>query len=738
MPELKENITFENVLAEAKTYIKRQENLYLIIHAYNFAEKAHEGQKRRSGEPYIIHLINVAFILAQLKTGPTTIAAGILHDVIEDCDVSAEEFKNEFGEEIYNIVDAVTKIGKLKFNDEQEYLASNHRKIFIAMANDIRVIFVKLADRLHNMRTLQYMPVEKQKKIAAETLDVYAPIAHRLGISEIKNELEDLSFRYLNSKKYHEIAKLVENKKSERDEQINIMMDDIKKELDAHNLKYRIFGRSKHLYSIYKKMVTKHKRFDEILDLLAIRIITDTDVSCYEILGYIHAKYSPIPGRFKDYIAMPKMNMYQSLHTTIVGEEGNIFEVQIRTEAMDEIAERGAAAHWRYKENITYDNKKEQKEIEEQLYWLKDFAKLSEDDEEDAKSFMNLISKDIFEANVYVLSPKGKVVALPNGSTPLDFAYRIHTEVGNETVGATVNGVMVPLNTALKTGDVVSVRTLKGSKPSEDWLNIVKSNHARNKIRNYFQRLQQAEKEKGAEEGKLMLSKELRKRGFDPKEYLDHKHIEKICGQFKMHNDIDLYYSLFCKATPIINVIEKLTNSKNSGNILFKDIELRNIFKRPINKSNGKIVNDTGVSVAGIDSMKITLSPCCSPIPGDKIVGYITKGSGVKIHRADCPNVLKDKKRLIDASWNENLESKDYLVNLVIHSTDRNFLLSDIVTVTSQVKVGIQHVDSKVNDDKITATTKLSVLVKNAEQLENLIANLKKVSSVNSVERIIL
>lgn len=733
--ERKDNVTFSDVLKEAKKYIKRKENIDLIIQAYEFANEKHEGQFRKSGEPYIIHAIHVGYILATLRTGPKTIAAGFLHDVIEDCDVSDEEFIQLFGEEVHTLVNAVTKIGNLKFNDEKEYLAANHRKIFIAMAKDIRVILIKLVDRLHNMRTLQYMKPEKQIKIATETLEVYAPIAHRLGISEIKNELEDLCFQYLNREKYYEIAKLVEKRKSERDDQVQDMIKEISVMLSRNHISYRIFGRSKHLYSIYKKMTTKNKRFEEILDLLAIRIVTDTEVSCYEILGHIHAKYRPIPGRFKDYIAMPKMNMYQSLHTTIVGDEGNIFEVQIRTEAMDDIAERGVAAHWIYKEN-SYHKEQQQREIEEQLHWFKDFSLMSEEADNNDLEFMNILTKDIFEANVYVMSPKGRVIALPNGSTPLDFAYRIHTEVGHQTIGASINGVLVPLNTPLKTGDVVSIKTNKNSGPSEDWLKIVKSNHAKNKIRSYFQRLEQSQKEEGANKGKDILEAELRRRSFDPKEYMDHKKIETCASHFNLHTETDLYYAIFCKSVTLQVVVERLTHQKTGTTTLDNEEMMKILAKSDNNRK--KLPSKYGVNVAGIDSLVISLSPCCSPIPGDEIVGFITKGQGVKVHRKDCPNIADMKERLIDASWDEELEPKDYEVRLVIYSNDRNFLLSDIVTVSSQCKVSLQHVDSKVDTDGIHATTKLTVLVKNTEHLHNLIANLRKITSVNTVERVIL
>lgn len=735
--DVKDTITFEDVKKEVKKYMKNKENIEFITHAYEFAAAKHEGQFRKSGDPYIIHALHVARILATMRTGPKTIAAGLLHDVIEDCDCTPEDFIKVFGEEVYSLVDAVTKIGNLKFNDEKEYLAANHRKIFIAMAKDVRVILIKLVDRLHNMRTLQFMKPEKQKKIAEETLEVYAPIAHRLGISEIKNELEDLSFHYLKKEKYYEIAALVEKRKSERDSQIQEMIREISFMLDTNKIKYRIFGRSKHLYSIYKKMTTKNKRFEEILDLLAIRIVTDSEVACYEILGHIHAKYRPIPGRFKDYIAMPKMNMYQSLHTTIVAGEGNIFEVQIRTEDMDSVAERGVAAHWRYKEN-SYQKEMQQQEIEEQLHWFKDFSLMNEEAESNDLEFMNIISKDIFEANVYVMSPKGRVVNLPNGSTPLDFAYRIHTEVGHQTIGASVNGVLVPLNTPLKTGDVVSIKTSKNSKPSEDWLKIVKSNHAKNKIRSYFQKQELKQKEDGIAKGKDILEDELKKRGFEAKDFMDHKRLDSCAGNFNLHSESDLFYAIYCKAVTLQHVIEKLTHQK-VGSTNYDNQEMMKLFSNKESQPKKKTTSKYGINVAGIDSMLITLAPCCGPIPGDDIVGFVTKGQGVKIHRVDCPNVQEHKERLIDVEWDEDFDRDlNYEVNLVVHSTDRNYLLSDIVTVSSQCKVGLRHVDSKVNDDGINATTKLTVQVKNAEHLQILIANLRKVTSVNDIERVIL
>lgn len=726
---------YNSFIKEVNKYIREEENIRFISKAFSFAYEAHKGQTRKSNEPYIIHALNVALILAQMKVGPKTIAAGLLHDVIEDTIYELDDITKEFGEEVANLVESVTKINNLTFQDEKEYLAVNHRKIFIAMAKDIRVILIKLVDRLHNMRTLQFMSNEKQMKIASETLEVYAPIAHRLGINEIKNELEDLSFRYLYPDKYFELAKLVENRKNERDEQVQDMIKEISNLLNENKLYFRIFGRSKHLYSIHKKMTTKNKRFEEILDLLAIRIVTKDVNKCYEILGHIHAKYMPIPGRFKDYIAMPKVNMYQSLHTTIVAQEGNIFEIQIRTESMDDIAEMGIAAHWRYKEGVSTGKEIQQELIEEQLHWFKEFSKMSTEIDDDALEYMNLITKDIFEANVYVMSPKGRVIALPNGSTPIDFAYRIHTEIGHHTVGATVNGVLVALNTILKTGDVVSIRTSKQSTgPSEDWNKIVKSTHARNKIKSFFVKQEIEKRALEVKKGEEMLADELKRRGYNVEEYMDQKKLESLLTHFSYTNYVDMMYAVSIKALPLVTLIEKLTKHKSN---IFHDNE---IVSRIFNKSASKKIttNKTGIVVPGVDSMMVTLAACCDPVYGDEIVGYISKGQGVKVHRSNCPNIIKEKKRIIDVQWDENFENKSYKAKLNINSNDRNYLLSDIVTVIAQCKANIVHIDSKINDDKITTTTKLEVGIKDLDHLNILIANLKKINSVQTIERIIL
>lgn len=731
MKQIMNNPGISDVLKEAQTYIHQEESLSLIEKAANYALEKHAGQFRKSGEPYFFHLANVAYILATLRVDPQTISAGFLHDVIEDCGILKETLAKDFGEEVASLVESVTKIGTLEYKgkDDPEYQAANHRKIFIAMARDIRVILIKLCDRLHNMRTLQFQPEASQKRIASETLDVYTPIAHRLGISTIKNELEDLSFYYLNREEYYRIAHLVEAKKTERDHNVNVMIQDISTVLRENHLEFRIFGRSKHLYSIYRKMKKKNKRFDEILDLLAIRIVTKTELNCYEILGYIHATYKPIPGRLKDYIAVPKPNMYQSLHTTIIGDSGKIFEVQIRTEEMDAIAERGIAAHWRYKEGTKYDKHTANKEIEAKLSWFRDFAIYSEENASPCE-YMETLQKDIFEANVYVMTPKGRVIDLPSGATPLDFAYRIHTDVGHTTVGAIVNDAMVPLNTPLHTGDVVHIRTQKGTGPSEDWLNVVKTNQAKNKIKAYFLKKESQLKEERVPDGERALSEELRKRGFDPKEYMDKNKLFELCNSFPASNYTELMYGIATRNINIGLVAERLTNQKSR---VAEDLNL----SRSLNRSSVKRVSKSGLVVPGIDSIKMSLAHCCLPVYGDAIVGHITKTDGVKVHRSSCPNANHKGAHLIDVYWEEHMEDQTYQTDLLVIASDRNFLLTDIVTIVSQCRLTLEAINAVTNHETLTASFAMSVRVKNLEQLENLMANIRKIDSITSVERTI-
>ena len=723
------NITFDDALAEIRKYITNEDDIARIVEAFEFANSMHEGQFRKSGEPYIVHIIHVAFILAGLRGGPQTIIAGILHDVIEDTDITDEEFTEKFGEEIFAIVEGVTKIGNLKFDNLEEYQAENHRKIFIAMANDIRVIIVKLVDRLHNMRTLKYMPEDKQKRIAQETLDVYAPIAHRLGMFEIKNELEDLCFYYLDRERYYEIAKMVEVRRTERDTYVTEMITTLDEILSGKNINFKIFGRSKHLFSINRKMDKKNIAFDEILDLLAIRVITKTDLECYEVLGYIHSRFTPVPGRLKDYIAMPKFNMYQSLHTTVIGVGGNIFEIQIRTEEMDEVAEKGVAAHWRYKEGSEYNAKDEQAEIEEKLHWFRDIINLTDNTEiSDATEFMQHLQDDLFNTSVYVMSPQGRVIDLPIDSTPIDFAYRIHSEIGNKAVGATVNGNLVPLSTKLKTGDVVEIRTSKQSTgPNDDWLSFVKTSTARSRIKSFYKKLEKEEREPVLERGKLMWQAELKKREEDPAS-ISTKKMSSVLLLFGISSLDDFYYAIGSNSLSMARVAEKLFKGHKQPE------EIR------ANKQTPKKLKDVssskfGVMVAGLDSMMISLAQCCNPVKGDVISGYVTKGQGVTVHRTNCINVVNEKERLINCEWVDNDIDPRYESIIIIEGAEKNNLVADIIQVVSQNKASLLEINSRLNSDNISVTATLKVTVKDLEHLNNIIVNMNKVEGIHSVSR---
>ncbi len=728
-------VTKELFFEEVSKYITDPNSIAMINRAYDFAKIKHEGQLRKSGEPYFVHVLNVGYILATLTAGPQTICAGLLHDTMEDCGVSFEEIEQLFDHEIATLVEAVTKIGSLKFKDEKEYQAANHRKIFIAMAKDVRVIIIKLVDRLHNMRTLMYQPEEKQKKISSETLQVYAPIAHRLGLAEIKNELEDLSFMYIDPEKYHEIAHLLENKKSERQAIVNQMILNIDKMLSDKKIEYRIFGRSKHIYSIYRKMTTKNKRFEEIYDLYAIRIITKSELNCYEILGYIHNAYKPINGRLKDYIAMPKMNMYQSLHTTILDGNGNIFEVQIRTEEMDMVAEMGVAAHWAYKEG-KYNSAAEQKEIENKLGWFHDMiSMMNESKLAHPTEFMSQIQREVFEANVYVMTPKGRIIELQNGSTPLDFAYRVHTEVGHYAVGAIVNGALVPLDTPLKTGDVVQIKTSKQSTgPSEDWLKIVKTTTAKNKIRAFLTKKENDSRAEIVAKGEKLYLDEIKKRNLEDKGFTDKSKLENIYSQLNVNNYDELMYAIANKSISVIQVIEKLQKNKfttmQDNDFLTKMIQDRQAKQEKKGKKSA-----SGVIVQGISSMMVSLAGCCMPVYGDDIVGYISKGQGIKVHRTDCPNVTNEQHRLIEVKWDEQQETQ-YESWIRVDAQDYNYLINDIVTLLAQYKVSLSGIKSESLPDKVNTYVEIKVKVKDRDQLEVLMANLKKLNAVNDVRRI--
>ncbi len=718
--------TFQEVKEKFFVYISNPEARAKVEEAYKFAEQAHKGQTRKSGEPYIHHLIEVCYILADIGCGPSTLIAGLLHDVVEDTDVSLETIKNKFGEDVMNIVDSLTKIQRLKLShrSEDELVYEDHRKIFLGMARDVRAILIKLADRLHNMRTLDFLSPDRQKALARETLEVFAPIAHRLGMNTVKSELEDLSLKYLEPEKYAEIVKLVESKVKHGQKSLDQMSKKIADDLFEKKIKFEMSSRVKSIYSIYRKIYLKGRRFEEIFDILALRIITETELNCYEILGIIHATYKPIPGRFKDYIAMPKPNMYQSLHTCILSGDGNEFEIQIRTKEMDEIAESGVAAHWRYKEGTNYNPKKEQKEIEEQLHWFRDLVNMSEDNE-DAKEYVNTLSNDIFNANVYVFTPLGKVIELPTGATPIDFAYKIHTGVAEKAVGAIVNHVMVPLNKELKTGDIVEIKTSEKSQgPNEGWLNIATTGFAKSHIRKFLMK-KNAEftKEEKVNRGKASLIEAFKQIGIGESDTMRYVDNETVFDKFNV-KDLDELLVGISNKNPIPGAIIDFLNLKKQDDVL----KLSKIKESDTNKSPVYVKGNAG-------DIAITLGNCCTPIPGDEIVGYITKGKGITVHRKDCPNIANEKKRLIDVYWKENLKESTYPVDLKIECYERSDLLADVVSVFSQKKINITAVNGVFHPNTMTTTISVTIYVANAMVLQDVINYLLNVKSVYEVNR---
>ncbi|HPV70161.1 MAG TPA: RelA/SpoT family protein, partial [Bacilli bacterium] len=599
-------------------YITDPKSRDMIKEAYEMAKKYHTGQVRKSGEDYIHHLIEVGYILAKLQAGPATIAAGFLHDVIEDTPAELEEVQSKFGEDVSKIVESLTKIQRMKLShrEYEDFEAEDHRKIFLGMAKDVRVIIIKLADRLHNMRTLSALENKRQLALARETLEVFVPIAHRLGINTIKSELEDLSLKYLEPDKYNLISDLLDKKTKNRTKSLDSLKKRVADILFEAKIPFQMESRLKTIYSIYKKIYLKGYNFDDIFDVLAIRVITETELNCYEILGIIHATFKPIPGRFKDYIAVPKPNMYQSLHTSIVSGDGNIFEIQIRTKRMDEIAETGIAAHWRYKEGTNYNAKEEQRQIEEKLHWFRDFVTISNEQEGDAKEYMDTLSKDIFEANVYVFTPKGKVIDLPNGSTPIDFAYRVHTKVGDAAVGAIVNGSLVSLGTVLKTGDVVEIRTSNTSSgPNEGWLKIVRTAQARSHIKKFLlKKNAELMKDERIAKGKQSAIDAFRDRGVEEAEMMTMLNNPNLLNNFHVKDLDELFVAMYSK-NPTPSAVIDFLNIRRKPTIFKLD-------KAPTPKDDDHVP----VFVSGAGKIAINLGSCCTPIPGDDIVGYITKG----------------------------------------------------------------------------------------------------------------
>jgi GTP pyrophosphokinase len=705
-----------------------------IIKAYHFAENAHEGQLRKSGEKYFTHPLQVALILAELEMDENTIIAGLLHDVLEDTKYEYDEIAAEFGEEVALLVDGVTKLTRLKYESKEERQAENLRKMFLAMAKDIRVIIIKLADRLHNMRTLEYMNEEKKKEKAMETIEIYAPIADRLGISKIKGELEDISLRFIDPEGYYELLEKVNKKRGEREEYIETVINRLKHSLVDMEIEYDITGRPKHFYSIYKKMVYQKKSFDEIFDLTAIRVIVDTIKDCYGVLGIVHTLWKPIPGRFKDYIAMPKTNMYQSLHTTVIGPKGEPFEVQIRTDDMHKIAEYGIAAHWKYKEGRV-----EEENIDNKLTWLRQMLEWQRD-LKDPKEFVESLKMDLFTNQVFVFTPRGDVVELPVGSTPVDFAYKIHSGVGNSCIGGKVDGRIVPLDYKLKTGNIVEVLTSSHSNgPSRDWLKFVKSTQAKNKIRQWYKK---ERKEENVVKGKDMLEKEVKRLGYTTKEFLQVDWLNSAVKKLSLNAIEDLYASLGYGGISLNQVMPKL---KEKYRIEHKDDKKmtveEEIAEKPKKKSDRNDKKhkkqDQGITVKGIDSILVRFAKCCSPVPGDEIIGFITRGRGITIHRSDCPNIKNEDttaERFIDVEWNRD-EETSYETGIQIVAPDKKGLLSEVTNLISELNLEVVGINARITKEKI-AIINLNILIFDTGQLEKLIKKLKNKPEVMDVKRV--
>lgn len=732
MREVEAPKTIDDILKVASEYLHEEKNINLIRKAYDIAMEKHQSQMRRSGEPYVQHPLEVAYLLATLHTGPSTIAAGLVHDVLEDTDMAKEEMAERLGKDVADIVDGVTKISKLKYMTMERALASDHQKILLAMAKDIRVVLVKLVDRLHNMRTLEYLAQDKRQKIAKETLDLYAPLAHRLGMYRLKAELEDLSLKYLSPTEYEDIAHAIHAKKSEREEDINQMIKKMQAILDEHQVKnYDIKGRIKNIYSIYKKISVKGKTIDDIYDLLALRVIVETVEDCYRVLGLVHAEWTPLPMRFKDYIAVPKSNLYQSLHTTVVGYEGKIFEIQIRTYEMDEIAELGVAAHWAYKENNPgYTPEKEQLEIVNKLKWYRDlltYVEMSQNSDP-----LDSIIEDIFSANVYIFTPKGDVIDLPTGSTPLDFAYRIHTEIGNKTMGAIVNGRIVPLNYKLKTGDVVNIKTNKNSPgPSPEWVKIAKTSHARNKIKSFFNKMQ---RDSIVAFGKEEFEKQLKLINL-PLTHFDDKIVNEFFGRNNITTLEDLFYEI---GKGIISAKSALNRLLGNSDVKLDDEAALKMYSEAEEKRASRRAHNNayGIVVEGLDKAQLRLGNCCQPVYGDPITGYISKGSGIIVHREGCPNINNaDQERFINIYWDHNFSGRVYESTIRINAIDRPNLVAEMINIINTTKGSIISVSSSKN--KVgECITKFKLQVGNTDELNRVIVALSKLSEIYNIERI--
>ena len=714
MRKHQKDLTYEKLEKKIKTYIDSEEELNVIKKAYDFALEKHFGQKRLTGEDYIIHPLNVAYILTRIKADFETLSAALLHDVAEDCDVSISTIKKEFGFNISFLVDGVTKINKLKFSLDSELTVNNQRKILVGLTEDVRVIIIKLADRLNNMQTLFVHSEAKQKKIAYETLDILTPIAGRLGINSIKQELEELCLRYIRPHEYYDIVEKLNATKAERDKNVSDMIDNVSDLLSKHGIKHKIKGRSKSIYSIFKKL-EKGKRFNEIYDLLALRIFVKTEAECYQALGIIHSKFRPKPKRFKDYIAMPKTNMYQSLHTTVFGIDGQLFEIQIRTYEMDRVAEYGIASHWSYKEKGSVKATM-QNEMEQKLQFFRAIMDLKRE-EENPESFVNLVKNEIFQNTIYVFTPLGDVIELPSGSTPVDFAYKVHTNVGNRTTGAIVNSRIVPLDYKLKNEDIVKIITNHSSSgPNRQWLDFVKTTQARNKIRAYFNR---ASREEYFKKGEDLLSRELKRRKI-------------LANDFYNDDNLKNLYSLF-RVGSLKEIYTAVGSGKISLDSIFESKDKESSILDKATKGSHKKLNSTGlVSINGVDEIKVNLASCCKPVYGDRIVGFITKGYGITIHRMVCPNISDCGERLIEANWNKTTEKLPTTILVRVNSS-KNLLL-DVVSKAANKDIPVKRFSNiHAKDDLI----KMTVLVDGKEALLKLMNDIKIIEGVSSVERVI-
>lgn len=730
MADGKGTVTIENIL-DGVRQAQPEADLELIQRAYELAEAAHAGQKRASGEAYIIHPLHVAAILVDMHLDEATISAALLHDVVEDTTYTIEEMQEHFGEEVAMLIDGVTKLGRIEYKSKEEQQLENYRKLFLAMAKDIRVILIKLADRLHNMRTLKYMREDKQKRIATETIEIYAPLANRLGISSIKCELEDLCLRYLEPEIYYDLVESVKQKRQERQSFINDAMKQLGERLENAGMKAEIRGRAKHFYSIYKKMKRDNKDISEIYDLSAVRVLVDSVRDCYGVLGVIHEMWKPMPGRFKDYIAMPKSNGYQSLHTTVM-TRGYPLEIQIRTFAMHEVSEYGFAAHWKYKEAGKSVGAKG--DYDKKLSWLRQVVNLQQE-LSDPQEYVEALKVDVFSDEVFVFTPRGDVIDLPKGSIPLDFAYRIHTEVGNHCVGAKVNGRLVPLEYKLKNGDIVSIITNKANNgPSPDWLNIVASSETRNKIRSWFKK---ARREENIARGMELIEKEAKRLGYEPKELLRDGRLGEVAQKLKMANEDDLLAALGYGGITSHGIMSKLIELHKHDLKQTASPDISKLLSE-LKPSQGTVKKSShGILVEGEGGLLVRLARCCNPIPGDPIVGYITRGRGVSVHRADCPNVLSDVdnlSRVIEVDWDIGLD-KVYTVQIAIICNDQSGVLTKLLAVPSEMKINISAINAKPNRSNKTSTVIMGLDVKSAQQVGQLMTKMRRLKDVFSVTR---